>query len=73
MPTAFGRNLREARTRAGLSQERLAYAARLHPTQISLLERGERDPLVSTIARLARALRVSPAALVDGVDSPDAD
>jgi transcriptional regulator with XRE-family HTH domain len=65
----FGSNLRQARVRAGLSQERLAFAALLHPTEISLLERGARDPQLATIVRLAHALRVSPGALLDRLDS----
>lgn len=65
----FGRKLREERVRAGLSQERLAFAASLHPTEISLLERGARDPRLATIVRLADALGISPGALLDALDS----
>jgi transcriptional regulator with XRE-family HTH domain len=64
----FARNLREQRQRAGLSQERLAYVCNLHRTEISLLERGEREPRLSTIVRLARGLDVPPAALLEGID-----
>ncbi len=60
----FALNLREARLRAGLSQETLALAAKLHRTEISLLERGAREPRLSTLLRLARALGVPPAALL---------
>jgi transcriptional regulator with XRE-family HTH domain len=60
----FARNLRAARAEAGLSQERLSALAGLHRTEISLLERGERDPKLSTIVRLADALGVPAAALV---------
>jgi transcriptional regulator with XRE-family HTH domain len=60
----FARNLRAARRRAGLSQERLSALARLHRTEISLLERGERDPKLSTVCRLADALGVPAATLV---------
>jgi transcriptional regulator with XRE-family HTH domain len=64
----FARNLRAARREAGLSQERLGVLARLHRTEISLLERGERDPKLSTILRLAEALGVPAAALVSSGD-----
>jgi transcriptional regulator with XRE-family HTH domain len=64
----FARNLREQRVRVGLSQERLAYACNLHRTEISLLERGEREPRLSTIVRLARGLGVPPGALLEGID-----
>ena len=64
----FARNLREARQRAGILQERLAFTAQLHRTEISLLERGEREPRLSTIVRLARGLDVSPASLLEGIE-----
>jgi transcriptional regulator with XRE-family HTH domain len=63
----FAQNLRSQRERAGLSQERLAFKCRLHRTEISLLERGVRDPRLSTITRLARGLGVPVADLLDGV------
>jgi transcriptional regulator with XRE-family HTH domain len=65
---AFARNLRGQRLRAELSQERLAHRCGLHRTEISLLERGVREPRLSTIVRLARALGTTPAELVQGVE-----
>ncbi|MDQ3821874.1 MAG: helix-turn-helix domain-containing protein [Actinomycetota bacterium] len=64
--TQFGRNLRAARARLGLSQTEVGARARLHRTEVSLLERGERDPRLSTIVRVAVALDVPPAALLEG-------
>jgi transcriptional regulator with XRE-family HTH domain len=61
----FAANLRARRRQAGLSQEKLAAAASLHRTEISLLERAEREPRLSTIVRLANGLGVPPAALLD--------
>ena len=55
------------RTRRGLSQEALAERCRLHPTEISRLERGVRDPRLATMVRIARALGVAPAELLEGV------
>ncbi len=63
----FAENLRALRTRAGFSQERLAFACNLHRTEISLLERGAREPRLSTLVRLAEGLGVPPAALLDGI------
>jgi transcriptional regulator with XRE-family HTH domain len=37
----------------------------MHRTEISLLERGARDPRLSTVVRLARALGTDAAELVD--------
>jgi transcriptional regulator with XRE-family HTH domain len=63
----FAENMRRARHRRGLSQERLAFACRLHRTEISLLERGERDPRLSTVVRLARALDCTASSLLEDV------
>ena len=64
----FATNLRRQRERAGISQERLALGCGLHRTEISLLERGRRDPRLSTIVRLADCLGVPPSALLDDVE-----
>lgn len=63
----FAANMRAARVRLGLSQEALGHAAGLHRTEISLLERGARDPRLVTIVRVARALKLAPAELLGGV------
>ena len=63
----FASNLRRCRQHAGISQERLGFKAKLHRTEISLLERGEREPRLTTIIRLARALDVEPTDLLDGI------
>ena len=60
----FAQNLRAARRRRGLSQEALAAAADLHRTEVSLLERGGREPRLTTLVRLARALDIKPVALL---------
>ena len=60
MASGFGRALRTARIRRGLSQEQLADAAGLHRTHISLLERGLREPRLGTLVLLSRCLGVSP-------------
>jgi len=54
------------RETAGLTQERLAELADLHMTDVGRIERGERDPGVKTVARLARGLGVKPGELFDG-------
>jgi transcriptional regulator with XRE-family HTH domain len=63
----FPENLRRCRKNRGLSQQRLAFDCRLHRTEISLLERGDRNPRLTTIVRLARALGVPPAELLEDV------
>jgi transcriptional regulator with XRE-family HTH domain len=64
----FAQNLKSRRVQAGLSQEALGLVCHLHRTEISLLERAARDPRLSTIAKLARALGATPADLLDGID-----
>lgn len=62
----FGANLRRLRLAAGLSQMQLGDRAGLHFSEISRLERGLRDPRLTTVVRLARALGVPPAELLPG-------
>ena len=64
----FAQNLRARRQRLGLSQEALGHICGLHRTEISLLERAEREPRLSTIVRLAHGLNVKPAQLLSGID-----
>ena len=63
---SFGRNLRQIRRERGYSQEALAFRAEVHRTEISLLERGKRDPGVNMTLRLAGALGVDPGDLLEG-------
>lgn len=65
---SFGPNLRRLRRERGYSQEKLAQLADLHRTEIGLLERGEREPKLGIIAKLAGSLGVSPNALFEGYD-----
>ena len=52
------------RERAGLSQEELAHQAGLHRTAITHIERATRSSTLETIEKLARALRIQPAAMI---------
>lgn len=55
------RRLREER---GLSQEAFADLSGLHRTYLSGIERGTRNPTLSVVDRLAKALRVTAADLL---------
>jgi transcriptional regulator with XRE-family HTH domain len=62
---AFGYVLRSVRQEAGVSQEDLAFRADVDRTYPSLLERGRRQPTLAIVLRLARALTMEPAELVN--------
>ncbi|MEW6072927.1 MAG: helix-turn-helix transcriptional regulator [Planctomycetota bacterium] len=64
----FGRNLKAARNRRGLSQMDLGRELDIHVTAIARLETGNRDPRLATIIKLARGLHVRPAELLDGIE-----
>jgi transcriptional regulator with XRE-family HTH domain len=68
----FGANLRWARKRAGVSQEALALKADVDRAAISVFEHGRRDPNLRTILKLAKALEVPPAVLLNGIEGEDA-
>ena len=61
---AFGLVLRELRRGQRLSQEALALEAGLQRNYISLIERGINQPTITTIFKLAYALRTSPTRIV---------
>jgi transcriptional regulator with XRE-family HTH domain len=61
----FGTRLREARERLELTQEDIAARSGVHATEVSRIEAGKRDPQVSTLLRLAKAVEVRPGQLLD--------
>jgi transcriptional regulator with XRE-family HTH domain len=63
----FAVNLRRAREAASISQEELASRTELHRTEISLLERGGREPRLGTMIKLATALGTTPEKLCEGI------
>ena len=62
---AFGKNVRSFRASLGISQEELASRTRIHRTYIGGIERGERNPTLLMIHRIAQALAVTPAVLLE--------
>lgn len=64
--SAFGGVIRELRSEAGLTQEQLGFEADLRRTFISVLELGQQQPTLTTIFKLAKALKV-PASKIIGL------
>jgi len=65
----FGGVLQRHRGKAGVSQEELAFRAGLDRTFVSRLERGIRQPTITTLISLAEALGISATDLVRETES----
>lgn len=61
-----GRAVKQQREAAGFSLRMLATRSGISPSMISDIERGTKSPTVTTVVRLAQALGVNAAALIDG-------
>ena len=55
----FGERVKELRQIKGLSQEELAFRAKVHRTYLGGIERGERNPALKNIVAIAKALDIS--------------
>ncbi len=66
-PCPFGKILVQARKERGITQYRLAHLTGRTIQQISQIERGQREPKISTVIMLARALGMEPGILVNEV------
>lgn len=54
----FGKRLARLRKQKGFTQESLAEKVDLHFTYIGMVERGKRNPTISNVYKIAKALRV---------------
>lgn len=54
----IGLKIKLERTKRGLSREKLAEMAEIHPGTIGTIERGEKEPSISTLEQIAAALDV---------------
>lgn len=68
LESIFGNVLKEVRTEKKISQEKLAEYCDLDRTYISLLERGLRQPTLTTIFKLSKALDIAPNQLIKKVE-----
>lgn len=61
----FGNHLRSLRIRKKLSQVELAYKGNFDRNYIGMIERGERNPSLLNLIRLAQALEIPLSELVN--------
>lgn len=65
---AFGKVLRRLRIEADLTQEQLGFEADLRRTYVSILELGQQQPSLTTIIKIAQALKCTAGKLVELVE-----
>ena len=61
----LGKAIQRIRIEQQLSQEELAFRARLHRTYISGVERGVRNPTITVVEKIAVALGVAVGELIN--------
>ena len=66
-PTELGRRIRMLRISAGLTLKELEQRGSISATHVSEIERGKASPTVGALGRIARALGVRPALLLEPV------
>jgi transcriptional regulator with XRE-family HTH domain len=66
---AFGDAIRRVRTKAGLSQERLAELAGIHRNHVGDIERGDKEVCLLTMLRICRALDIPLSTLALDMES----
>lgn len=60
-----GKNIKKHRQKRGWSQEELSFNSDLHRTYISSLERGQRNPTVTVLNKIANALEIKASILLE--------
>ncbi|HZL78674.1 MAG TPA: helix-turn-helix transcriptional regulator [Candidatus Limnocylindrales bacterium] len=63
----LGEAIRVCRKQAGLSQEKLAEKAELHPVYVSAVERGAKNISMDALIRIAKAVGVRVRNLVEDI------
>jgi XRE family transcriptional regulator, regulator of sulfur utilization len=61
----LGSRVRTLREKAGISQEALGHLSGLHRTYVGAIERGERNPSVLSLKKIADALKIKLGELFD--------
>jgi transcriptional regulator with XRE-family HTH domain len=66
---AFGKVLHRLRTAKGLSQEELGFRSETNRTYISDMERGNKEPCLTMLFRISRALETAPSILFKSIEA----
>jgi transcriptional regulator with XRE-family HTH domain len=61
----FGKNVQEGRRETGLTQDELALKAKVHRSYMGRIERGESNPPLFTVYKIATALKKKPGELIN--------
>lgn len=61
----FGDRVRDLRAQAELSQEEAAYRCKISRTYLSQLEAGKRNPSLTSLEKIAKALWLNSCGLID--------
>ncbi|CAM4115916.1 helix-turn-helix domain-containing protein [Paenibacillus alkaliterrae] len=73
----IGENIRQLRKKRGLSQEQLALRADINASYMGQVERGEKNPTIDVLSKIALALQLPIGQIVNvparPYDSNDAD
>lgn len=64
---SFGKRIKELRAKRGITQEDLADKIDVDRSYIGFLERGERNPTLTKILKIAKALKVSASELLKNI------
>lgn len=67
--SAFGQVLRRLRRDAGLTQEQLGWEAELQRQYVSSLELGEKQPSITSVFKLSKALKIKTSKLIALVET----
>jgi transcriptional regulator with XRE-family HTH domain len=65
-----GENIRQLRKKRGLSQEQLAFRADINASYMGQVERGEKNPTIDVLSKIANALQTPLEILVNVSSSP---
>jgi transcriptional regulator with XRE-family HTH domain len=61
----LGKNLKNARTKANMTQAEVATKAKIHVNYFARIERGEENPSYEILENISKALKIKLSELVD--------